>query len=203
LSNGRNILALLLPFSLIGAYLYMLENPGTVAQWMAPYSESTQNSWQISTPADLELLIGKAQQNTVTPSTNSSEGAIRDIANKLISKGVRVLVSDYVEQNAGGEWDAFRGEVRIRPSTVSMGTNVLAQALAHEATHVAQSCRAGGANKNSEPLGIPVDPQRTYKEQLDSSLYKGGDHSKAIELEAYTVGERPQWAPKLLDHFCG
>jgi hypothetical protein len=83
-----------------------------------------------------------------------------------------------------------------------MGTVTLAQALAHEAAHVAQSCRAGGISKNSEPMGIQVDPARTYQQQLGSSLYKGPLSSKAIEIEAYSVGAIPEWAPKLLDHYC-
>jgi hypothetical protein len=180
----------------------MWANPRAVTMWMAPYSASARNSWDIGTPADIELLIGKAQEAPAAPSSQAKEDLIRKIVNNLISKNVRVLISDNVMPNAGGEWDSARGELRIKPSTVLMGTAVLAEALAHEAAHVAQSCRAGGIGKNSEPMGIEVDPAKTYQQQLDSALYKGPLSNKAIELEAYSVGAVPEWAPKLLDYFC-
>ncbi len=200
--NSKTLFAWLLPTSLIGSYLFMWANPRALTTWTAPYSASTRNSWQIRTPADIELLIGKAQQDSEKPSTPPDERVIREIANKLTTKGVHILISDSVTPNAGGEWDPSRGELRIRPSTVSMGTSTLAQALAHESAHVAQSCRAGGLGRNSEPMGIQVDPARTYQQQLSSSLYKGPPSTKAIELEAYSVGAIPEWAPKLLDHYC-
>lgn len=200
--NAKIVIAWLIPASLLGSYLYIWANPRAVSRWMAPYSESARNSWHIATPADIELLIGKAQQSSDEPPSQAKEDAIRAIANTLIAKGVRVLISNQVMPNAGAEWAPAWRELRIRPSTVSMGTATLAQALAHEAAHVAQSCRAGGIGKNSEPMGIPVDPAKTYQRQLDSDLYKGPVSKKAVELEAYSVGAQPEWAPKLLDHFC-
>jgi len=200
--NKRNVLSWLIPASLLGGYLYMWANPRAISTWMAPYSESARNSWNIATPADIELLIGKAQQAPAAPSSQGSDAAIRSIASNLRSKGVRILISDNVMPNARSEWDPGRGELRIRPSTVLMGTATLAQALAHEAAHVAQSCRAGGISRNSEIMGIQIDPAKTYQQQLNSSLYKGPLSNKAIELEAYSVGAIPEWAPKLLDHYC-
>lgn len=200
--NTRNAFAWLIPASLLGGYLYMWANPRAISTWMAPYSETARNSWNIATPADVELLIGKAQQAEAAASSQASDDAIRHISSSLISKGVRILVSDSVTPGAGGEWDSGRGELRIKPSTVLMGTATLAQALAHEAAHVAQSCRAGGISKNSEPMGIQVDPAKTYQQQLGSALYKGPLSSKAIEIEAFSVGAIPEWAPKLLDHYC-
>lgn len=184
----------------------MLANQKAIVTWVAPKENPARieeaNSWQISTPADIELLIGKAQQSPKTPASQPSEDAIRAIASNLISKGVNIEISDHVIQGAGGEWDPGQKALKIRPSTVSMGTAVLAQAFAHEAAHVAQSCRAGGLGKNSEPMGIQVDPAKTYKQQLDSALYKGPLSAKAVELEAYSVGAIPEWAPKLLDFYC-
>ena len=202
LRNPITVVAWLIPACLFVAYFYMRMHPKAASTRMPPHSESTRDSWNISTPADIELLIGKAQQAYAAHPTESSDDSIRSIATILISKGVRVLITDNVMPHAGGEWDPSRGELRIRPSTVSMGSAALAQAFAHEGAHVAQSCRAGGINKNSEPMGIRVDPAKTYQEQLDSALYKGPLSSKAIELEAYSVGAIPEWAPKLIDHFC-
>jgi hypothetical protein len=204
--NGRSIIAWLFPIGLLGGYLHMMTNQKAIDTWMAPYRDPARkaeaNSWQISTPADIELLIDRAQRAPSVPSSQPEEEVIRVIAGNLISKGVSIAISDHVSQGAGGEWDPGSRELRMRPSTVSMGTSVLAQALAHEAAHVAQSCRAGGLSKNSEPMGIQVDPAKTYRQQLDSALYKGPLSNKAVELEAYSVGAIPEWAPKLLDFYC-
>lgn len=200
--NARNAVAWLIPAGLLGSYLYMWANPRAISSWMAPYSESSRKSWNIATPADVELLIGKSQQAEARASTQDSDDAIRHISSSLISRGVRILISDNVTPGAGGEWDPGRGELRIKPSTVTMGTATLAQAFAHEAAHVAQSCRAGGISKNSEPMGIQVDSAKTYQQQLNSALYKGPLSSKAVEIEAFSVGAIPEWAPKLLDYYC-
>jgi hypothetical protein len=195
-------IAWLLPLGLVGFYLYLMANPRAVSHWLAPYSPSSRNSWWIKTPADVEILIDQAQRadsETVDPSVH---GTIRDLITRLKAKGVRVLISERVIEHAAGVWDPGLGEIRLRPSTVSMGSRVLAEVLAHETAHVAQSCRAGGIGKNSEPMGIKVNPAEVFRHQLDSPLYKGHPGTKAIELEAFTVGANPPWAIKLLDHFC-
>lgn len=200
--NLGNAIAWLIPACLIGAYLYLLANRGTIPTRVVPDRESARDGWHIATPADIELLIGKTQEDPAVPTSQRSENAIRSIASNLIAKGVRVLISDNVMPHAGGEWDPRRGELRIKPSILPMGSSTLAQVLAHEAAHVAQSCSAGGIHKGSEPMGIPVDPAKTYQEQLNSVLYKGPTYKKAIELEAFSVGAIPEWAPRLLDHYC-
>lgn len=200
--NKKSTIPWLIPAAILGGYLYIWANPNAGTTSLAPHSEEASKGWNIATPADIELLIAKAQQSPSGSSRQSDDDAIRSIASKLTSKGVRILISDNVMPKAGGEWDASRAELRIKPSTVSMGTATLAEALAHEAAHVAQSCRAGGIRRNSEPMGIQVDPAKTYQQQLNSSLYNGPLSSKAIELEAFSVGAIPEWAPKLLDHYC-
>jgi hypothetical protein len=49
---------------------------------------------------------------------------------------------------------------------------------------------------------IHVNPAKTYQQQLDSALFKSQRYDKAMGLEAYSVGLRPEWAQQLLDHFC-
>jgi hypothetical protein len=204
--NGKSTFAWLFPIGLLGGCLYMISNQKAIVTWIEPVRDPVENAeingWKISTPADIELLIDKAQRTPDAPRSQSKEEVIRSIASNLISKGVNIAISDPLTPGAGGEWNPGRGELRIKLSTVSMGTAVLAQALAHEAAHVAQSCRAGGLNRNSEPMGIQVDPAKTYEQQLDSAMYKGPLSNKAIELEAYSVGAIPEWAPKLLDFYC-
>ncbi len=196
------LIAWLLPVGLVGCYLYLMANPRAVSHWLAQYSPSTRNAWWIKTPADIELLIDQARRADREAVDLSVHGTIRELAARLQRKGVRLLITDKVMEHAAGEWDPGTAEIRIRPSTVSMGSRVLAEALAHETAHVAQSCRAGGLGKNSEPMGIQVNTAEVFKHQLGSPLYKGEPSSKAIELEAYSVGANPPWAIQLLDHFC-
>jgi len=181
----RSVIACLLPLGLVGSYLYMLANPRAVSHWLAPYSPSSANSWLIKTPADSELLINQAQRADVEAVAPSTHGVIRDLIARLDAKGVRVLISEKVTENAGGVWDPGLAEIRIRPSMVAKGSSVLAEILAHEAAHVAQSCKAGGLGRSSEPMGIQVDRAEVFRYQLDSPLYDGPPSSKAIELEAF------------------
>jgi hypothetical protein len=198
----KTAIAWLLPIGVVGCYLYLMANPRAVSHWLAPYSESTRNAWWIKTPADVELLIDQAQKADSEAVDQSVHGTIRELITRLQVKGVRLLISEKVMEHAGGEWDPSMAEIRIRPSTVTMGSRVLAEALAHETAHVSQSCRAGGLGKNSEPMGIKVNTAEVFKHQLSSPLYKGPPSSKAIELEAFSVGANPPWAIQLLDYFC-
>ena len=141
-------------------------------------------------------------KNETTPSDPNLENTIRILAQTLQSKRIQLVVTDHVTPGAGGEWDTTRGELRLRPSTVAMGVPVLANALAHESTHVAQSCRAGGVGKKSIALGIKVDPVNVYRRELDLPLYRGPIFDKATELEVFSVGTIPSWAVSLLEHFC-
>ncbi len=198
----KTVIAWLLPIGLAGCYLYLISNPRAVSHWLAPYSPSSRNAWLIKTPADVELLIGQAQKADRETVQQSVHGTMRELIAGLQAKGVRLLISENVMEHAGGEWDPGMAEIRIRPSTVTMGSRVLAEVLAHETAHVSQSCRAGGLGKNSEPMGIKVNTAEAFQHQLDSPLYKGPPSSKAIELEAFSVGANPPWAIKLLDYFC-
>lgn len=187
---------------LLGSYAYLASNPQALHHWLAPYSASTRNSWWIQTPADVEVLIGKAKagdQQMVSPSVHAT---IRELIARLQAKGVRVLISPNVMDGAAGVWDPGVAEVRIEPSAVAMGSTILLEILAHEAAHVAQSCRAVGLGRNSKPMGIQVFPVERFRDQLNSPLYQGHVSTKVIELEAFTVGTNPPWAIQLLDHYC-
>jgi hypothetical protein len=150
----------------------------------------------------VEVLIGKAtagDQEMVVPPVHAT---IRELIARLQANGVRVLINVSVTDGAAGVWDPGVAEVRIEPSAMAMGRKVLVEILAHEAAHVAQSCRTGGLGKNSEPMEIQVFPVKRFRDRLNSSLYRGHVSTKAIELEAFTVGTNPPWAIKLLDHYC-
>jgi hypothetical protein len=198
----RTFLGLLVPIGLVGSYLYMWSNPSAMMRWLAPISPAAREGWVIKTPADIELMISQAQKNQTAPSDPNLENTIRILAQTLQSKRVQLVVTDHVTPGAGGEWDTTRGELRLRPSTIAMGIPVLANALAHESAHVAQSCRAGGIGKKSIALGIQVDPANTYQRELDLPLYRGPIFDKATELEAFTVGAIPPWAVSLIKDYC-
>ncbi|MCP9884111.1 hypothetical protein KBY97_03070 [Synechococcus sp. ATX 2A4] len=187
---------------LLGSYLFMGANPRVIHHWLARYSVSTANSFEIKTPAHIEVLIDMAitgDREVVQPSVNRTT---RKLIARLQAKGVRILMSSNVTEGAAGVWDPGVGEIRIKRSAVLMGSLVLAEIMAHEAAHVAQSCRAGGLGQNSEPMRIKVYPVATFRERLNSPLYGNHVATRVIELEAFTVGTNPPWAIKLLDHYC-
>jgi hypothetical protein len=200
--SPRSLIAWLLPTGLVASYIALAFNPNAIKHYRAPDRQEATAGWNIATPADVELLIQKAQNESGRDIDARSETAIRSITASLRNKNVRLLISDNVTPEAGGVWDPGYGEIRLRPSTVAYGTQTLAEALAHESAHVAQSCNAGGIHQPSKPMGILVDTAKTYQRQLGSTLYAGPPSSKAVELEAYSVGAIPEWAPKLLQHYC-
>jgi hypothetical protein len=200
--TARTALAWLLPLGLIGCHLYLRAHPRAGSQLLAPYTPASKEAWEIKAPADTELLIDQAQRGDREEVDPSLHATIRQLIARLQVKGVRLLISNKVAELAGGEWDPNLGEIRIRPSTVMAGSRALAEALAHESAHVSQSCRAGGLAKGSEPMGIEVNTAADFKRQLDSPLYHGPPASKAVELEAYSVGANPPWAVMLLDYYC-
>jgi hypothetical protein len=199
-SHVQTAVAWLLPLSLVGSYLWVGSNPQLLRRWTTP---SEQGSWLIETPADTELLIAEASKFAPgAENDQDSAAAIRQLTRSLLSSNVLLRISRRVQEGAAGEWDPGVGEIRIKPEGLQLGLSPLAQILAHEATHVAQSCKGGGIGKNSTPLGIEVDPATTFEAQLNSGLYAGHPAGRAIELEAFTAGARPAWAAQLVDHFC-
>ncbi|MEN9540506.1 MAG: hypothetical protein RLZZ459_597, partial [Cyanobacteriota bacterium] len=199
-SRIQTAVAWFLPLSLVGSYLWVSSDPQLLRRWTTP---TEQGSWLIETPADTELLIAEAGKFAPgAENDQDSATAIRQLTRSLLTSNVRLRISRRVQEGAAGEWDPGVGEIRIKPEGLQMGLNPLAQILAHEATHVAQSCKGGGIGKNSIPLGIEVDPATTFESQLNSGLYAGHPAGRAIELEAFTAGARPAWAAQLVDHFC-
>lgn len=204
--QGRTLLAWLLPAGLLGAYLAMAGNPELIATMLEPYAPRSGSSWPIRTPADVELLIdsaARADEGTAATTTGQeSAHRVKEIITGLKQAGVRIVIDDDLKKGAAGQWEPNRRLIRIRPSSAARGTAVLSEILAHEATHVAQSCHAGGLNRNSQALGIAVDPARHHRQQLDSDLYAGKPQNKAIELEAFSIGSQPELAVPLLKYYC-
>ena len=127
---------------------------------------------------------------------------VRHLLARLIAHRVAIVVTDAVPDGAAAVWNPARAEINLRPTVLHRGMPMLAEVLAHESAHVAQSCQGGGLHRSAVPLGIPVDAAATFDASLNSGLYPGHASSKAVELEAYSVGARPAWAAELLDHYC-
>lgn len=142
------------------------------------------------------------KNNPVDSEQDSNAIAIRRLSLSLTNKGVRIRISDSVQDGAAGEWDPNLTELRIRPVAVQKGLPALAEILAHEATHVAQSCHGGSIRQASVPLGIEVSPVQTFAQQLNADLYAGHPATRTIELEAYSAGAQPDYAVKLVEHYC-
>ena len=121
-------------------------------------------------------MISQAKKNQTTASDPNLKNTIRILAQTWQSKRIQLIVTDYITPGAGGEWEPTRGELRLRPSTVTMGIPGLANALAHGSAHVAQSCRAGGIgkkallleSKSNQPVSISVN--LTYRSIEDRFL---------------------------------
>lgn len=182
------------------AYAWFFYNPQPTDPRIAT---NNQKSWLIRTPADTELLIAEAMKaDPVNSEQDPNAIAIRKLSRVLKSKGVRIRISDSVQDGAAGEWDANRTEIRIRPVAVGKGLPALAEILAHEATHVAQSCHGGSIHQASVPLGIEVSPVQTFAKQLNADLYAGHPATRTVELEAFSAGAQPDFAVKLVEHYC-
>lgn len=162
--------------------------------------------WPIRTSADVELLLREAQSSVPSDSVRAgqdgSTGLVRDLIASLIAHHVAIVVTDAVPTGAAAIWNPTTAEINLRPSVLHQGIGRLAEVLAHESAHVAQSCRAGGLHRGAVPLGISVDAASAFDAQLRSGLYPGHPAAKAVELEAFSVGARPAWATELLEYYC-
>ncbi len=184
----------------MASYVWLFYNPAPTDPRI---NGNPSKSWLIRTPADTEPLIAEASKDKTTPSEQDANAiSIRQLKHRLDNIGVHLRVTDRVQAGAAGEWDPNRTEIRIRPLAVQKGLPALAEILAHEATHVAQSCHGGNIRKESVPLGIEVFPVERFAKQLNSKLYAGHPATRTVELEAFTAGSKPDLALILLEHYC-
>lgn len=174
--------------------------------WLRVPRQLQPGEWPIRTSADVELLLREAKPATaggaVLAGQEDQTTLVRHLLARLIAHRVAIVVTDAVPDGAAAVWNSARAEINLRPTVLHRGMPVLAEVLAHESAHVAQSCQGGGLHRSAVPLGIAVDAAATFDASLNSGLYPGHPSSKAVELEAYSVGARPAWAAELLDHYC-
>ena len=176
-----------------------MPGPGHLADTVVPPWD---DSWWIRSPADRQALLARAGLADRSSGDPAVGHQARDLLDLLASRGVHLRISDDVTPEASAEWDSRRAEIRLRPWTVSLGQRALLEALAHEAVHVAQSCRAGGIHQAGIPLGLRVDGAAVSDAQLTSSHWRGLASDRQLELEAYTVASDPAWAIRLLTSSC-
>jgi hypothetical protein len=177
--------------------------PGQAAASVVPPWD---DSWWIRTPAERQALLTRAGLADPSAADRASGRQARQQAHALLEllarRGVHLRISDDITPEASAEWDSRRAEIRVRPWTVVLGQRALLQTLAHEAVHVAQSCRAGGINQAGTPLGLHVEASAASDAQLASAHWRGLASDRQLELEAYTVAGDPSWAIRLLASSC-
>lgn len=97
--------------------------------------------WPIRTSADVELLLREAQNPAPTAvglgGQDDATPLVRELMATLIAHRVAIVVTEAVPQGAAAFWNPATAEIGLRPSILHRGLPVVAEVLAHEATHVA------------------------------------------------------------------
>jgi hypothetical protein len=99
--------------------------------WLRVPRPLAPGEWPVKTSADDDLAL------------------VRQLIATLLDHHVAIVVTDAVPTGAAAAWNSMAAEISIRPSVIGQGLPVLAEVLAHEAAHVAQSCSAGGLPRAS------------------------------------------------------
>lgn len=121
----------------------------------------------------------------------------------LAEHNVLVVIGEPNISGASGEWDPSRQTIRIKPSSLSKGSEVFLRILNHEAIHVAQSCRNGGINYKPKALDVELSPTKVFEQQLNSDIYSQiGDKTRRLESEAYSYEYSSKAARFYLSKYC-
>ena len=121
----------------------------------------------------------------------------------LSDHNVLVVIGEPNLKGAAGEWDPSRQTIRITPSSLAKGSEVVLRILNHEAIHVAQSCRNGGINFKPKALEVELSPTKIFDKQLSSDIYSQiGDKTRRLESEAYSYEYSSKAARYYLARYC-
>jgi hypothetical protein len=149
------------------------------------------------TQAELDALVknGKSFENI--------QQKIAQLLTLLADHNVLVVVGEPNLKGAAGEWDPSRQTIRITPSSLAKGSEVVLRILNHEAIHVAQSCRNGGINFKPKSLDVELSPVKIFDKQLSSDIYSQiGDETRRLESEAYSYEYSSKAARYYLAKYC-
>jgi len=128
---------------------------------------------------------------------------IRTILNELERAGVYSVLEIPADPSVGGTWSPREKLVRINPDIIQKGSNIFHETLAHEAIHVAQSCRTGSTTSIPSRIGLVIK----YSISIDNSVYhpiysSNQEEARLIEREAYSNSKETGIASKLLKQYC-
>jgi len=128
---------------------------------------------------------------------------IRTILNELERAGVYSVLEIPGNLSVGGTWSPREKLVRINPDIIQKGSNIFHETLAHEAIHVAQSCRTGSTTSIPSRIGLVIK----YSISIDNSVYhpiysSNQEEARLIEREAYSNSKEIGIASKLLKQYC-
>jgi len=128
---------------------------------------------------------------------------IRTILNELERAGVYSVLEISGDPSVGGTWSPREKLVRINPDIIQQGSNIFHETLAHEAIHVAQSCRTGSTTSIPSRIGLVIK----YSNSIDNSVYhpiysSNQEEARLIEREAYSNSKETGIAARLLRQYC-
>ena len=144
----------------------------------------------------------KAMANN-PPTHQAQRQDIKDLLAELENAGATVVIAEPKKEEAAGEWNPRRGELRISQSVVKQGTVEFAKVLNHEAIHTAQSCAGGSIRSRPKPLGISREIDRQAMRTLNKSLYgEITTQVRILEEEAYANQDKLGMGRDLLMEHC-
>jgi len=128
---------------------------------------------------------------------------IRTILNALERAGVYSVLEIPGNLSVGGTWSPREKLIRINPGIIEKGSHFFHETLAHEAIHVAQSCRTGSTTSIPSRIGLVIK----YSISIDNSVYhpiysSNQDEARLIEREAYSNSKETGIASALLKQYC-
>ncbi len=140
-----------------------------------------------------DLSVAELQRIIKSPPTYQQERQhITELLQALKLAGAKVIIEPTLKEGAAAEWDHRASILRIQPKIIQKGTVDFLRVLSHEATHVAQSCKAGTLNSKPEPLGINAENRNDILKKLDDPVYSDASQwEKVLEIEAYTAQDYP------------
>lgn len=128
---------------------------------------------------------------------------IRSILNELTNANVFTVLEVPGNPSVAGTWSPSEKLIRINPDIIQKGSVVFHETLAHEAIHVAQSCRSGSTTSIPSRIGLVIK----YSISIDNSVYhpiysSNQEEARLIEREAYSNSKETGIASELLKQYC-
>lgn len=153
---------------------------------------------------EAELLTKLQEGDRVRPGAIARDpDPIFALLRALRGIGVTIMLTRPRKPMSLAEWDPKAKAIRISPAMARGGTWEFEKALVHEATHVAQSCRAGSLSSQPAALGIEIRNSRKAQAYASHYVYRNLSAGEIrVELEAYDYQENMEIVLQLLLSHC-